>query len=124
MIMRQNGAEDEVMILLTTFPDSDLASQFGTLVVESQLAACANLLPGVKSIYRWKDAVQVDAEVLLILKTTRSRAEELERVLQEFHPYDVPEVLLLSPESGSEEYMAWVRGATNRDETAVDKAGS
>jgi len=124
MIVRQNGTEEEVVILLTTFSDFDSASQFGTRVIESQLAACVNFLPGVTSMYRWNDAIQVDSEVLLILKTTRAASIALERFLQEFHPYEVPEVLLLSPESGSEKYLAWVAAAMNPSETAVDKTGS
>ena len=75
MIVRQNGTEEEVVILLTTFSDFDSASQFGTRVIESQLAACVNFLPGVTSMYRWNDAIQVDSEVLLILKTTRRRGD-------------------------------------------------
>jgi len=81
------------------------------MLVESQLAACVNLIPGVESIYRWEGKVQHDAEVLAILKTTAAGLAALERRLKEVHPYDTPEIVALKPETVEARYGAWVRGA-------------
>ena len=115
MIERQNGTDEEVVICLTTFPDSEKARQIGTVWVESQLAACLNLLPGVESIYRWEGKTEHSAEVLAIVKTTRGRLPELEASLHELHPYELPEFLILTPDGGSSEYLAWVRGGVVED---------
>ena len=112
MIERQNGTDEEVVICLTTFPDSEKARQIGTVWVESQLAACLNLLPGVESIYRWEGKTERSAEVLAIVKTTRGRLPELEASLHELHPYELPEFLILTPDGGSSEYLDWVRQGT------------
>lgn len=115
MIERQNGSKEEVVIFLTTFPDPEKARQIGTFWVESQLAACVNLLPGVESIYRWQGKTESSAEVLAVVKTTRGRLDELGASLRELHPYELPECLVLSPEGGSADYLAWVRGETTLD---------
>jgi uncharacterized protein involved in tolerance to divalent cations len=94
-------------------------------LVESQLAACVNVLPGVESIFRWQGEVQLDAEAIALIKTTRGRLEELEAWLQTYHPYEVPEILVLTPESGSARYLQWVRESVGSGgETALDKARS
>lgn len=114
MIERQNGTDGEVVICLTTFPDSEKAGQIGTIWVESQLAACVNLLPGAESIYRWAGKTERSAEFLAIVKTTRGRLAALEASLRELHPYELPEFLILSPEGGSSEYLRWVGNAAAR----------
>lgn len=99
-----------VRTVLVTAPDAATAEELATAVVGEGLAACANLIPGVVSIYRWEGKLQRDAEVLLVLKTTVERCAALtERVLA-LHPYQIPEVLSLPVESGSEGYLRWVQG--------------
>lgn len=112
---RQNDTKEEVVICLTTFPDSEKAGQIGTVWVESQLAACVNLLPGAESIYRWEGKTERSQEVLAIVKTTRYRLPELEASLRELHPYELPEFLVLSPEGGSSQYLQWIRNAVACD---------
>jgi len=99
---------NEVILVFCTFPDVETARQIGTTLVESQLAACVNLLPGVESIYRWQGAVERAAEVLAVFKTTCTCLPALERELHAQHPYDTPEFVALLPESVSERYGAWV----------------
>ena len=118
MIERQNGTSDEVVIVLTTFPDQEISRQIGTQWVESQLAACVNLLPGVESIYRWEGKTEVAGEVFAIVKTTRACLPELECSLRALHPYELPEFLVLSPERGTDAYLAWVRAETKLDKPA------
>jgi len=117
MIERQIGTNEDLVMLLTSFPDAEKARQIVTIWVESQLAACVNLLPGVESIYRWEGRTECAAEVLAIVKTTRDRVDAHAASLHELHPYDLPECLLLSPESGSAEYLRWVLGETTLDKS-------
>ncbi|MCB1210519.1 MAG: divalent-cation tolerance protein CutA [Verrucomicrobiales bacterium] len=101
----------DVLLVFSTFPDADTARQIGTMLVESQLAACVNLIPAVESIYRWDGKVQRDAEVLAIIKTAPQGLAALEQRLKEAHPYDTPEIVALKPEAVEARYGAWVRAA-------------
>jgi periplasmic divalent cation tolerance protein len=84
------------------------ARKIGRNAVEKKLAACANILPGTNSIYRWKGRVQHAREVLLLMKTTAARLRHLEREVKRLHSYDVPEFVALPITAGSREYLAWV----------------
>lgn len=96
------------MVVFCTFPDLDQARQIGAAMVERQVAACVNLLPGVESIYRWQGGVERAGEVLAVFKTTRYA--ELEAALRERHPYQVPEILALPVAAGLPAYLAWLAG--------------
>ena len=98
----------ELRIVLCTFPDCDQARQIGTALVEKQLAACVNLLPGVESIYRWDGKVETTAEVLAVFKTTRAAYPMFAAALAGMHPYEVPEILALEPAAAAEAYALWV----------------
>lgn len=100
---------DELRTMLMTAPDLETGEAIARRVVEERLAACANVVPGVSSIFRWEGEVQEAREVLVILKTTEERAAELSQRIVELHPYDVPEVLALPVSSGFEPYLEWVR---------------
>lgn len=101
---------NDVRVALTTAPDLETAGRLARALVEEGLAACVNMLPGVRSIYRWEGEVHDDAEVLLVVKTSAARGDALVERLASLHPYDVPELLLLSVVGGSEAYIDWVRG--------------
>lgn len=98
----------EALIVLCTFPSDTEARQIGAALVEKQVAACVNLLPGVTSIYRWQGKINEDAEVLAVIKTTRSVYPKLESLIREWHPYEVPEVVALPVEEGSAAYLNWL----------------
>lgn len=102
----------DVLVVLVTAPSADQAAALARALVEERLAACGNVLPGVRSIYRWEGEVREDAEALLVLKTTRARLEALRERVLALHPYEVPEVLALPVEAGSAAYLAWVAGET------------
>ena len=97
-----------VRVVLTTAPTVEVAEQLGTALVEERLAACASVVPGMTSIYRWQGEVRRESEVLVLLKTTVDSVERLRARLVELHPYDVPEVLALGVEAGHQPYLAWV----------------
>ena len=109
------ASPDRVMVALTTAPSTDVAERIGRCVVEEGLAACANVVSGVTSIFRWKGETQQESEVLVILKTTAAEVPALERRIVELHPYDVPELIALPVEVGYAPYLEWVRGEVGGD---------
>lgn len=104
----------EALVVLVTTPTAEQAAELARTLVDERLAACGNVLPGVRSIYRWEGAVHDDAEALLVLKTTRGRFEALRDRVLALHPYQVPEVLALPVEAGSAAYLAWIGDETGR----------
>lgn len=107
------GEVEEVVLAVSTAPDAAVAERIARTLLEERLIACANLLPGVTSLYRWQGQVQRDGEVMMLLKTRRSRVEALGVRLAELHPYDVPELIAVTLEAGLPSYLAWVRDETD-----------
>lgn len=105
-------AGPEALVVLVTAPSPERAAELARALVEEGLAACGNVVPGLRSIYRWEGKVQEDAEALLLLKTTRARFEALRERVLALHPYDVPEVIALPVTAGSAPYLAWLAAAT------------
>lgn len=99
----------DILIVLSTFPDMAKARETGTALVESQLAACVNLIPAVESIYRWEGSIETGAEVLALFKTTSEAWTRFESRLRALHPYEVPEIVALEPEQVAASYGLWVR---------------
>ena len=95
-------------IVLVTCASIAEARRIGRSVVEKKLAACANIVAGVDSIYRWKGKVERAREVLVVMKTTVGRLRELEREVKRMHSYDVPEFIVLPIVAGSREYLKWI----------------
>jgi periplasmic divalent cation tolerance protein len=102
----------EALIVLCTFPDGEKADEVARTLVGEKLAACVNLLPQVRSIYRWEGEVSDDAEVLAVIKTTGVRFDSLRQRVVELHPYDCPEVVAVRIERGHEPYLAWLAAST------------
>ena|ERR1700694_3681880 len=100
------------MLVLTTLPSSDAAVELARTVVAERLAACANLIPAIRSIYRWKGKLQDENEVLVLLKTRQEHFERLKQRILELHPYEIPEVLALPIEQGYAAYLEWIAGET------------
>ncbi len=95
-------------IVLVTCASVAEARRIGRSAVERKLAACANILVGVESIYRWKGKVERAREVLVVMKTTVARLRELEREVKRVHSYEVPEFVVLPVVAGSREYLKWI----------------
>ncbi|KAM3843754.1 protein CutA [Vipera latastei] len=94
-----------------TCPNQTVAKDLARALVEQRLAACVNVLPGVTSIYRWKGAVEEDAEVLLMIKTRSSRVSALAEYVRSVHPYEVAEVIAVPIQQGNPPYLRWVEEA-------------
>jgi periplasmic divalent cation tolerance protein len=102
----------DVVLALSTAPDAEQAARIARALVDERLIACANLVPGLISIYRWQGVVQSDAEVLLLMKTRRSLVRRLKERLPQLHPYQVPELVVTEVTDGLEPYCRWVRDET------------
>lgn len=102
---------DEIVVLVTT-PNGGEARKIGKRVVDAKLAACVTIIPGVRSIYRWKDKICDDQEVLLVIKTTKRLFSKLEDMVKRLHSYDTPEIIAMPILAGSDDYLRWIRAST------------
>lgn len=97
-----------VRIVVTTVVSPEEAARLGQTMIEERLAACATILPGAHSIYRWQGKIESSTETVLLLKTESDRLAALDTRLHELHSYQTPEFLVLGVESGSHAYLAWL----------------
>lgn len=100
--------EDSVVVVFVTTP-SDQASRVAHHVVDSRLAACVNIIPEIRSVYRWEGNVEEDLECLLLIKTTKLMYEAVSTAVREVHPYSVPEIIAVPLVDGYDGYLRWVR---------------
>ena len=105
----------DALLVWTTFANEEDAARVVRTLVEERLIACGNLLPGVRSLYRWKGAVADEREVMAILKTRKQDWVALLSRLHELHPYEVPECVAVRVAAGAPRYMAWLESALDPD---------
>ena len=99
---------EEVLLALSTFPDIETARRIARQLVTENFAACANIIPAIESIYRWKGKVESGDEVLVIFKVAAGCYSEFETKLRGLHPYEVPEIVACKIDHGLPEYLSWV----------------
>jgi periplasmic divalent cation tolerance protein len=102
----------EELVVLVTVPSREEGERIAEILVGERLAACVNIVGPISSVYRWLGQVQRDDEHLLVIKTRAERYAALEARVLATHPYDVPEVIALRIEAGSEAYLTWLREET------------
>ena len=100
------------LVCFSTCPDAASADRIAATLVEERLAACVNVLPGVRSTYRWQDQVRRDDELLLVIKTTGDRLDALRERLTAIHPYELPELVAVEAAGGSPAYLDWIATET------------
>jgi periplasmic divalent cation tolerance protein len=103
-------------LIFCTCPDEAMAGRIAEALVHERLAACANLLPGITSIYCWEGQIQRDPEVLLLIKTTRERVAALTERLRALHPYAIPEIIAVPVTEGLPHYLSWVTTCTDHND--------
>jgi periplasmic divalent cation tolerance protein len=101
----------ECIVVLVTAPDADAGARIARTLVEEKLAACGNVVPGLRSIYRWQGKVEDASEALLLVKTTRERFKEIVDRVRAIHPYELPEIVALPIAAGYDEYLDWIVGS-------------
>jgi periplasmic divalent cation tolerance protein len=99
---------EKVLLALSTFPDQQTAREISNELVTKRFAACANILPSVESIYRWKEEIESGNETLVFFKVSEEGGSAFQDKLRSLHPYDVPEIILIPVSSGLPEYLRWV----------------
>ncbi len=105
----------EALVVLTNVGNADVAQKMARWLVEQKLAACVNILPGVRSIYRWQGAIEEAEEITLMIKTVRTSYAGLEAAIKAMHPYEVPEIIALPIAAGLPVYLDWVMRETKKE---------
>ena len=103
--------ESEILVLSTTSTRAE-AECLGRLLVDKRLVACVNIVQQLTSIFLWKSSIETEEEILLMMKSTMGRFDEIEELLKEHHSYSVPEIIALPILTGSREYLAWIHEVT------------
>jgi len=104
------------IVILTTVDSAELGRKIANALVNAGLAACVNVVPGVRSVYRWQGRLCDEEELLLLIKTTADRFEDVRRNIRRLHTYQVPEVISLPIGAGDRDYISWLRDqVTGRD---------
>jgi len=96
------------IVVLTTCSSAKEAERVARALVEKRLAACVNVMPGVRSVYHWKDAIEEEEEVLLVIKSSRALFDRLRGEIERLHTYELPEVVALPIVDGSQGYLTWL----------------
>jgi periplasmic divalent cation tolerance protein len=103
---------DNVLVVLITAPKEDEAAKIAQALVGERLAGCVNIVKNIRSVYRWQDKIEDDAEVLMIAKTQKHLFESVVEKVRELHSYEVPEIIALPIVEGSEDYLSWLQNVT------------
>jgi periplasmic divalent cation tolerance protein len=107
------NAEDCVVVMITASGEEE-AARIGRELVEARLAACVNIIPSVRSLYRWEGSLQDDREVIMIVKSRKGLFDPLKEKVKELHSYEVPEILALPVVKGLDEYLSWMAEETRQ----------
>src|SRR5690348_3405885 len=99
---------DQFALVLTTFPADGDAEKFAHALIDERLAACVNILPAMRSVYRWQGAIEQSDERQLLIKTMAANVEAIRRRVIALHPYDLPEFLVIDIAGGSPDYLSWL----------------
>ena len=99
---------ENILLALSTFPDRETAQRISNQLVAEKFAACANILPGVESMYRWEEKIETGNETLVFFKLSDDRQSAFQEKLRSLHPYEVPEIIFLPISGGLPEYLRWV----------------
>jgi len=99
---------DQIVLALSAFPDRETAQRISNQLITEKFATCANILPPVESIYRWKEKIETGNETLVFFKLSEGRQSAFQEKLRSLHPYEVPEIIFLPISTGLPEYLRWV----------------
>ncbi|MBC7988119.1 MAG: divalent-cation tolerance protein CutA [Luteimonas sp.] len=103
------------LVCLCTCPDAEIATRIADALVSERLAACVNIMPGMRSVYRWQDRVEHVDETQLLIKTARERCDALVARIVELHPYELPEVIAVEVAGGLAAYLDWIGEQTHME---------
>jgi periplasmic divalent cation tolerance protein len=104
--------QSDTLLVMTTCPDAEHAETLAVHLIEAQLAACINQLPGIRSVYRWEGELKSGSEVMLMIKTPAAKWPALEAAIKAKHPYELPEIIAVPISEGHQPYLDWIRATT------------
>ena len=118
MLARLDGAleptmQSDTLLVMTTCPDAEHAETLAVHLIERQLAACINQLPGIRSVYRWEGELKSGSEVMLMIKTPADKWPALEAAIKAEHPYELPEIIAVPVTAGLPAYLNWISESTS-----------
>ncbi|HTL78648.1 MAG TPA: divalent-cation tolerance protein CutA [Candidatus Babeliales bacterium] len=99
---------EKIVLALSTFPDPETAREISNQLMSGSFAACANILPAIESIYRWKGEIETGNETLVLFKLSENRQSAFQDKLRSLHPYDIPEIIFVPVAGGLPDYLEWV----------------
>src|SRR5437879_4171159 len=99
---------EKILLALSTFPDRETAQRISNQLVTEKFAACANILPAIESVYRWKEKIETGNETLVFFKMSEDRQSAFQEKLRSLHPYEVPEIVFVPITAGLPDYLHWV----------------
>ncbi len=102
------------LLVISTTNSQMLAEKIANHLLDNKLAACVNIIPNIRSIYKWKDEICRDSEFLLLIKTTANHFEKIKHEISSLHTYEVPEIIALPIEGGNPAYLEWIENETRR----------
>ncbi len=102
--------DKNALLIITTAPDDATSEQIANALIEQGLAACVNILPGMRSIYKWRGKLESGHEQLLLIKAQQSAYAAIEKQIEALHPYELPEIIAVSIDAGLPAYLDWIAG--------------
>ncbi|MBT8421706.1 MAG: divalent-cation tolerance protein CutA [Gammaproteobacteria bacterium] len=114
-----SGNTPDTLLVYCTCPDEAAGAELATHLVEQGLAGCINVLPGITSIYKWHGTMKSGTEALLLIKTPANKYPALEQAIRSRHPYELPEIIAVSIETGLPDYLNWIAQETDIRETDI-----
>ena len=109
------------IVVVTTVGTEEQAYLIAREIVARRQAACVNILPGIRSIYRWKGKICKDSELLLLVKTLEGEFEAVAGTIRELHSYEVPEILSFAVTRGEQTFLDWIAGSVDKDAEFADE---
>jgi periplasmic divalent cation tolerance protein len=100
--------DNDVMLVLSTASSEKEAITIAQALVDQELAACVNIIPAIRSIYRWKGKIWNEVENMIFIKTTSAQLEDIKKTLKDLHSYELPEVLALKIDDGEKNVLNWI----------------
>lgn len=110
-----SASESEFIAVYVTVPSAEAGKAVASKLISDKLAACVNMIPGIQSMYWWEGKVEVDQELLLMIKSRAPLFDALSKAVVEAHPYDVPEVIAVPITNGNKGYLDWLASSTGKD---------
>lgn len=98
----------DYILVLCTINDSEKAKEIARKIVKSKLCACVNIVPDILSVYSWKNKIEEDSEILMLIKTHKQHFPKLKDEIVKLHPYEVPEIISFDITDGNKEYLHWI----------------